>query len=150
MCGAGLQGLEGGRLCVKHDVMAIKSLTPPELAPPFARYAHGTVAPGGLVVTSGQLAISADGKIPNGAEAQAALCFENIEAILRDAGAGKSDVLRINAYVTDRAHMSGYMAARDLWIADIPHLPASTLMIVSGFTRPEFFVEIEVLAWSNQ
>ena len=42
--------------------------------------------------------------------------------------------------------MAGYMAARDAWLASVPHLPASTLMIVSGFTRPEFVVEIEVVA----
>jgi enamine deaminase RidA (YjgF/YER057c/UK114 family) len=42
--------------------------------------------------------------------------------------------------------MAGYIAARDSWLADVPHLPASTLMIVSGFTRPEFVVEIEVIA----
>ena len=54
--------------------------------------------------------------------------------------------MRVNAYVTDRSHMAGYMAARDSWLADVPHLPASTLMIVSGFTRPEFVVEIEVVA----
>jgi len=33
---------------------------------------------------------------------------------------------------------------RDRLVADPP--PASTLMIVSGFTRPEFKVEIEVIA----
>ena len=38
------------------------------------------------------------------------------------------------------------MAARDEWLADVSRLPASTLMIVSGFTREEFKVEIEVVA----
>jgi hypothetical protein len=52
----------------------------------------------------------------------------------------------INAFVTDRAHMAGYMAARDRWCAGMARLPASTLVIVSGFTRPEFKVEIEVAA----
>ena len=42
--------------------------------------------------------------------------------------------------------MAGYMAARDAWLAGARRLPASTLMIVSGFTRPEFVVEIEALA----
>ncbi|MEL6317298.1 MAG: RidA family protein, partial [Pseudomonadota bacterium] len=55
---------------------------------------------------------------------------------------------RLNAYVTDRAHLPGYMRARDRFVAaaggDGP--PASTLMIVSGFARPEFVVEIEALA----
>jgi len=123
----------------------IKSLTPESMAPPFARYAHG-VETDGLILTSGQLALGLDGTVPQGAEAQAALIFSNIDLILAEAGACKAGTLRINAYVTDRAHMAGYMAARDIWLADVPHLPASTLMIVSGFTRPEFLVEIEVLA----
>ena len=37
--------------------------------------------------------------------------------------------------------MKGYMEVRDRFVADPP--PASTLMIVSGFTRPEFLVEVE-------
>ena len=72
--------------------------------------------------------------------------FGNLDAILAEAGSDKDHVLRVNAYVTDRAHMAGYMAARDAWLADSAVLPASTLMIVSGFTRPEFLVEIEVMA----
>ena len=123
----------------------VRSLTPTAIAPPFARYAHGA-AGGGIVVTSGQLAVAPDGTVPQGAEAQARLCLSNIDAILAEAGAGRGDVLRLNAYVTAREHMAGYMAARDDWLAEVEHLPASTLVIVSGFTRPEFVVEIEATA----
>ena len=59
---------------------------------------------------------------------------------------GPQDVVRINAFVTDRSHMPAYMAARDAWLKDVTRLPASTLVIVSGFTRPEFKVEVEVTA----
>ncbi len=125
----------------------IKSLLPDAMAAPFARYAHGVLDPEtGLVLTSGQLAVAPDGSVPEGAEAQADLIFENLDRILASAGASRTGVLRINAFVTDRAHMAGYMASRDRWLADVPHLPASTLVIVSGFTRPEFLVEIEVTA----
>lgn len=84
--------------------------------------------------------------MPESVQEQAEVCFANIDAILEEGGASKHDVLRINAYVTDRAHMAGYMAARDAWLSDVSTLPASTLVIVSGFTRPEFTVEIEVTA----
>lgn len=127
--------------------MAIDQLIPNTIAPPFARYAHGVaVAQCRLVFTSGQLGMAEDGAIPADAEAQANICFANIDAILAEAGASAAHVLRINAYVTDRAHMQGYMAARDRWLADVDRLPASTLVIVSGFTRPEFKVEVEVTA----
>ncbi|MEM6729539.1 MAG: RidA family protein [Pseudomonadota bacterium] len=126
----------------------MRELTPPTISPPFARYAHGVEVPAGwrLAATSGQLPLAADGTVPAGAEAQAALCFENCAAILAEAGMGAGDVIRVSAFVTDRAHMAGYMAARDAWFADVTRLPASTLVIVSGFTRPEFFVEVELLA----
>ena len=125
----------------------MRSLTPAGIHPPFAAYAHGVEAfARRLVVTSGQLGIGADGTIPETAEGQAALCFANIDAILGEAGLGRAQILRINAYVTDRRHMAGYMAARDRYLEALAEKPASTLMIVSGFNRPEFLVEIEALA----
>lgn len=126
----------------------MKTLEPETLAPPFARYAHGVQVPEGysFVFTSGQLAVDRTGATPEDAEAQAELIFSNIDMILAAGGANRADVVRINAFVTDRSHMAGYMSARDRWLADVERLPASTLVIVSGFTRPEFKVEIEVVA----
>ncbi|ESW86208.1 RidA family protein [Mesorhizobium sp. C280B] len=123
-----------------------KFLTPKSIKPPFARYSHGVELPPGkrLVLCSGQVAITPDDQIPEEAGAQAELCFRNISAILGEAGLGLSDIVRINAYVTDRAFLSPYMEVRDRLFAS--PAPASTLMIVSGFARPEFKVEIEVIA----
>jgi len=124
----------------------LRAITPPSLRAPFARYSHAMEVPAGarMVFCSGQLGIGPDEAIPEGAEAQARLIFEAIETILAEAGMALADIVRINAYVTGREHMAGYMKARDAVVADPP--PASTLMIVSGFTREEFKVEVEVLA----
>ena len=126
----------------------MKSLVPSNIRPPFARYAHGVEIPAGwrIVQTSGQLGTTAEDDIPEDAFDQALICFENIRAILKEAGMTSGDVAHISAYVTDRAHMAGYMQARDQFMADVERLPSSTLLIVSGFTRPEFKVEVEVLA----
>ena len=126
----------------------MKALTPPDLRPPFARYAHGVEIPAGwrVVQTSGQLGIDSEDHIPDSAFDQAMICFDNIRAILRAGDMTPNDVAHIKAYVTDRAHMAGYMQARDLFMQVVARPPASTLLIVSGFTRPEFKVEIEVLA----
>lgn len=116
------------------------------MRPPFARYSHGVEVPAGkrLVLVSGQLGVAPDDNVPEDAGAQAELCFANIAAVLAEAGMELADIVRINAYVTDRAYMRPYMDVRDRLVANPP--PASTLMIVSGFTRPEFKVEIEVIA----
>ncbi len=121
-------------------------LTPKSIKPPFARYSHGVEVPAGkrLVLCSGQLGIGPDDTIPEDAGAQAELCFGNIAAILGEAGLTLKDIVRINAFVTDRAHLRPYMDVRDRLFSD--PAPASTLMIVSGFARPEFKVEIEVIA----
>lgn len=125
----------------------MQALNPPTLHPPFARYSHGLAAPAGrIVATSGQLGIRADGSVPEGARDQADLCFAAIDSILAAAGLSRRDVIRLNAFVTDRAHMPAYMAARDVWAALLDPPPASTLVIVGGFTRPEFLVEVEALA----
>lgn len=128
----------------------MKSLNPGAIAPPFARYSHGIEIPSGqrLVRTSGQLGLAADGSIPANAFAQAQICFANIAAILAEAGMTAADTCHISAYVTDRAHMAGYMRARDLFLAGLPDdgLPSSTLLVVAGFTRPEFKVEVELWA----
>ena len=124
------------------------ALAPTTIAPPFARYSHDIEIPAGarVVMTSGQLGVAADGAVPAGAADQARLCCQAIDAILAEAGMTRADVVRINAYLTDRADMADYMAVRDAWMADVSPPPASTLLLVSGFTRPEFKVEIEVTA----
>lgn len=123
-------------------------ITPPAIRPPFARYSHAVEVAAGarLLFASGQLGLEPDDTLPEGAQAQAARCFANLDEILREARMTRAQVVRLNAYVTGREHMAGYMAARDAWVAELPTPPASTLMIVTGFTRPEFLVEIEMIA----
>ena len=124
----------------------LRALTPSSIRSPFARYSHGIEVPAGrrLVVCSGQLGITAEDRIPEDPGEQAELCFANIAAILEDAGLTLRDVVRINAFVSDRAHLKPYMQVRDRLVGDPP--PASTLVIVAGLARPEFKVEVEVIA----
>lgn len=121
-------------------------LNPTDIHPPFAPYSHGIVVPEGqkLVFCSGQLGIGADKVVPSDCGGQTQICFDNIAAILREAGLALEHIIRINAFVTGREHLAQYMAVRNGLFA-APY-PASTLMIVSGFARPEFVVEIEAIA----
>nr|WP_029076771.1 RidA family protein [Kaistia adipata] len=121
-------------------------LTPKDIRPPFGQYSHGVEAPAGsrFIFTSGQLGIRDDDSVPEDIEAQAEICFENIRAILAAGGMELSDIVRLNAFVTKREDMRRYMNVRDRYVSQ--PLPASTLYIVTGFTRPEFLVEIEAVA----
>ena len=129
----------------------MKPINPHDIAPPFAAYSHGVEIPAGqrMIRTSGQLGLKLDGSIPTNTYSQAMVCFENIDSILASAGMTKSDIFHLSAFVTDRSHMAGYMRARDEYLEQPESPPASTLLIVSGFTREEFTVEIEVSAASS-
>lgn len=126
--------------------MTLRHLLPAAIAKPLAAYSHGVEIAAGtrLVLCSGQVAVGPDGHVPEDARAQAEICFANGAAILAEAGMTLADVVRISAWVSDRAHLAAYMAVRDRLFPQ--PAPASTLMIVSGFTRPEFKVEVELLA----
>ena len=123
-----------------------RPVNPPAIRPPFARYSHGVLAPAGaaILVTSGQLGVGPDDIVPDDAEAQCVLCFENLRAILAEAGMSFADVIRFNAYVTDRAYFPVYGAVRSRYVEGDAY--ASTLVVVGGFTRPEFKVEVEITA----
>jgi 2-iminobutanoate/2-iminopropanoate deaminase len=121
-------------------------IKPPTIRPPFARYAHGVVidSPKRWLVASGQLGVSVDDQVPEDIEAQCVLCFENCRAILEAASMTFTDVVRFSAFVTDRAYFPIYGAVRSRYVGGDAF--ASTLLIVSGFTRPEFKVEVEITA----
>ena len=124
----------------------LRAIRPKALAAPLARYSPAMEVPAGarLVFVSGQLGIDADGNTPESAEAQAELCFAAIRALLTEARMELSDIVRLNAFVTDAAYLADYMRVRDRHIGEPP--PASTLMVVTGFSRLQFKVEVECVA----
>jgi enamine deaminase RidA (YjgF/YER057c/UK114 family) len=93
----------------------LNQLIPAGIRKPFGKYSHAVEVKAGarLLFCSGQLGISADDHIPESVEEQTALCFEAIGSCLAEADMGFCDLVRINAYVTDRACMAPYMAVRD-------------------------------------
>src|SRR5262249_3514232 len=139
-----------GRACRGHPAWARcepmkRPINPASIRAPFAQYSHAVEVPAGrMLFASGQLGVSADDKVPDDAETQAVLCFENIKAILAEAGMNFADVVRFTAFVTARAYFPIYGAVRSRYVSG--NAFASTLVIVSGFTRPEFKVEVEVTA----
>ena len=127
--------------------MKRRAINPQAIASPLARYSHGALQ-GPWLFSSGQLGAYLDGTIPEDVEAQCVLCFENLKAILADAGMTFLDVVRFTAYVTDRAFFPIYGRVRERYLEGSDF--ASTLVIVSGFTRPEFKVEVEITAFKEE
>ncbi len=111
------------------------------------KYSLGAeVAPGArLVFVSGQVGLDSKGKLGASIEKQCDLAWKNVGQVLKAAGMGYRDIVKINAYVTDPRYMTAYREARARYLPKEP-FPASTLVIVSGLADPDMKVEIEVVA----
>ena len=97
------------------------------------------------MVTSGQLGVDSNGTVPDSCYEQALLCFQAIEAVLEEAEMTPSNIVRLNAFVTERKTLPP-QAERAEIVSWHYIYTASTLLIVGGFTRPEFKVEVECAA----
>ena len=69
---------------------------------------------------------------------------ENIRAALEAAGATLTDIVKTTTYVTDMDEYFKHQDMRMRYFADA--LPTSTTVQVVRLSRPEFMVEIEVMA----
>jgi 2-iminobutanoate/2-iminopropanoate deaminase len=119
---------------------------PSSIAAPAAKYAHAVLAerPARLLHTSGVVPISPDGTVPDGIAAQAMVVWSNIMALLEEAEMAVTDIVSITTYVIVGEPLADVMAARDGVLAG--HLAASTLLPVPALARPEWKVEIAVVA----
>ena len=121
----------------------------PEFTTPAdpAGYSHAvSLPPGRLVWTSGQIAVAADGSVPEGWAAQTRLVFEKLGAALAAAGAGWSDVVKLTLFVVDVAELATVRAVRDEFV-DARRPPTSSLVRVAGLVRPDLLIEVEAVAW---
>lgn len=123
-----------------------RTIVPPTIAPPAARYAHAVLSasPARWLHTSGAVPVAPDGSVPDDLAAQADAVWANLGAILADAGMAASDIVSITTYVVAGEPLGPVMAARDRFIGD--HLAASTLVTVPALARPEWRLEIALVA----
>jgi enamine deaminase RidA (YjgF/YER057c/UK114 family) len=116
------------------------------MAPPAAAYAHAVVShgPSRLLHTSGVVPIGPDGSVPGELAAQARVVWSNLRAILAEAGMSHTDVVSVTTYVVAGQPLAPVMAARDEALQG--HLAASTLVTVPHLARPEWLMEIALVA----
>ena len=112
----------------------------------MANYAHAvlTDVASRLLHTSGVVPIAPDGSVPDELAAQAAVVWSNIAAILDSADMSIGDVVSVTTYVVVGEELGPVMAARDAVFAG--HVAASTLVTVPALARPEWRVEVAVVA----
>lgn len=111
-------------------------------------FAQGVIVHGGrLIYLAGQVANNPDGTVAGVQDwrRQAEKVYENIGHILRAAGATPAQAVKETTWVLDipswRQH--GTEVRRAFYQGNYP---ASTLVEIPGLVRPEFLVEIELIA----
>jgi 2-iminobutanoate/2-iminopropanoate deaminase len=100
------------------------------------------------LVCAGQTSVDDDGTPVNMGDMSAQInkAFDNLETVLKQAGFGLSDVVRLNYYTTD---VDGFLAAAGeagQRLADSGCRTASTLLGVARLAFPELLVELEATA----
>jgi 2-iminobutanoate/2-iminopropanoate deaminase len=125
----------------------LKTSNPPTVAPPAAMYSHSVQIPPNarMLYTAGQVGLRPDGTLPDGFEAQHEQVWLNCLAILKDAGMGPEDIVRLNVYSTDPEGLKFLAPHRQRFLKP-GHVPASTWVVVSRLARPEWVVEMEIVA----
>jgi 2-iminobutanoate/2-iminopropanoate deaminase len=110
-----------------------------------APYSQAIVA-NGLVFVSGQVPIDpATGKLVEGGIAeQANRCFDNLAAILAEAGSGLDQLVKTTVFLHD---ISDFAAMNAVYAERVPEpFPARSAIQISAIPLPGALVEIEVVA----
>ncbi|HEX3724078.1 MAG TPA: RidA family protein, partial [Nitrolancea sp.] len=72
--------------------------------------------------------------------------YRNMRAVLEAGGSSLARIGKMTILTTSRDYMPAIRAVRDRVFADVGHVPASTLAIISSLAHPDYLVEIEVVA----
>jgi enamine deaminase RidA (YjgF/YER057c/UK114 family) len=124
-----------------------RQLQPPGWPKPSG-YANGIAARGETIFVGGQIGWDAEGNFAEGIAAQVGQTLSNIAAVLAEAGAKPSDIVRLTWFVVD---VEDYVAARPAigraYVAVMgKHFPVMSVIGVSRLVEKQALVEIEATA----
>ncbi len=145
-------GIVAGALSMTTNVFSqsvpsqLRAINPP--GPSIPGISAGVlVSEGKLLFLSGHVPIAADGRIPEGLEAQLRTVFDNLSATLRAAGSDFGSVARITIMVKDYNPnmLATIRRVRDQYVD--PQLPpASALVGVASLFDQKVLVEVDAIA----
>jgi enamine deaminase RidA (YjgF/YER057c/UK114 family) len=78
------------------------------------------------------------------AAAQADQAMANIKRLLGEAGATLEHICKVTIYLTDPRYREPVYRKIGLWLTGV--YPVSTGIVVAGLARPEWLVEVDVIA----
>jgi reactive intermediate/imine deaminase len=144
---------------IATGVLIMSSPAEPQARPAVEHYGRPTlnnqplpfsdaVRVGDMLYLSGQLGIGADGKLPEGIEAQTKQALDNIGAVLKRAGLGYADVFHCTAMLKD---MADWSAMNKVYVTYFPEgkRPARSAFGASGLAL-NALIELECQAYAGK
>jgi 2-iminobutanoate/2-iminopropanoate deaminase len=119
---------------------------PSTIADPAGTYSHGVEVPPNArwLYIAGQVGMRKDGTVPPTVEEQTEIAWQNIVAILADAGMQVTDLVKITQFLVTLEDFQKYAATRSKFLGT--HRPASTGLVVKSLVRANWLVEVEAVA----
>ena len=108
---------------------------------------QAVVARGSTVFIRGQVGQDLDTAVSVGigdAAAQAEQAMKNIQQLLSEAGGRLEHICKITIYLTDPRFREAVYRVIGRWLKGV--FPVSTGIVVAGLARPEWLVEVDVIA----
>jgi len=104
------------------------------------------VRAGNMIFVRGQVGSDFEGNIVGIGDpaAQTDQAMRNVDQLLREAGSKLGDICKITVFITDRAYREPVYRQIGKWLKGV--YPVSTGLIVQGLAKPEWLMEIEVIA----
>jgi enamine deaminase RidA (YjgF/YER057c/UK114 family) len=119
-----------------------------KIGTPSGHFSQANVveARGRIVFISGMTSKSAGGAVIGAGdiEAQTRQMCENVKAAVEAAGGTMADICRVDVYVKDMRDFDTIHRVRREYFPPPP--PASTMVAVSGFTHPDYLIEMAAIA----
>jgi 2-iminobutanoate/2-iminopropanoate deaminase len=96
------------------------------------------------LLTSGTPGLATDGDLPKDISGQAELAWKHVISMLERAGITVADIVKVTQYLTRAEDIAAYGKVRTRFLGDVR--PAAMLLVIPQLVRPEFLVEVEIVA----
>lgn len=120
---------------------------PDSVPAPVGGYSQGveTLAKPGArhLFVSGQIPEDAEGRVPDGFEAQCEQVWANLSAVLESAGMTTGDLVKVTTFLTDPSQAEANARVRGHALGDAS--PALTVVVVRTLD-PQWLLEVEAVA----
>jgi 2-iminobutanoate/2-iminopropanoate deaminase len=96
------------------------------------------------LLTSGTPGLATDGDLPKDISGQTELAWKHVISMLDRAGMTVADIVKVTQYLTRAEDIAAYGKVRTRFLGDVR--PAAMLLVIPQLVRPEFLVEVEIVA----